>query len=355
MNLCFTALLLSLTGKIAAFAPLTLTARSTTRLHVTIGDDDGDATKNDAKSDDSNGIGDAASFDLERTRQRLENLILNTGDETQDFNSGGNAENCDGETNSNTSPPFSFAKILADFGNGADFSMSSFPPSPPLSSTERDRRLSEIRLLEYLVEGDDAVSALWNHWYSERGSRTKACLDQIGGLLTNPEDWDECEGLLIELVDEHGIHFVEPVNLLATLYFLQGKLELSYKLCQIVLTQKPYHIGALSGIVQVALGLNDPIASRDWAHKRLPRPSSGEGLQRLENPQRVEWVKNAVAKAKELLEQADRRTKEDFFGKPETYYGIDDNEGAGIFDNAEIFDTSGFFYPNDENDGSAWQ
>lgn len=341
--LCLMVLLLSSIMEIGAFVPLRITTRRVTILDGAIGDDDGDM-----------------GSDVENARRRLENLLSNPTDGTEENSNGSNGNGLDsnnGNKSANKSPSFSFSKLLQDYENGVDFSLSSFPPPPPLSSIERDRRLCEIKLLECLVEDDDAVSELWNHWYSERGSATKTRIEEIGGLFNFPEDWEDCERDLIEVVDEYGVYFVEPLNLLATLYFVQGRLQLSYKLCQLILALKPYHIGALSGIVQVALGLRDPIASREWALKRLPSRAppeltndgassinQREEVQQLENPRRVEWVERAVATAKELLDQAERRTKEDFFGKPETYY---DNVNDDDAKTEHSFD--------DESDDSAWQ
>lgn len=328
---------------VVAFAPLTLTSRCTTSLHEAAGDEDG--------------AGDTP-FDVENSRRRLESMFSGPDENTDgNKNSNGNGGGGDGEDKDITKQ--SFSKILSDYGDGADFSLSSFPPPPPLSSIERDRRLVEIKLLECLVEGDDAVSGLWDHWYSERGSSAKSRLEKMGGLITDPRDWQDCEKGLMELVDEYGIYFVEPVNLLATLYFLQGKLKLSYKLCKIILTLKPYHIGALSGIVQVTLGLNDAIATREWAPKRLPRvptPEDDDTSMEVENPRRVEWVEWAVTVAKDQLDQAERRTREDFFGKPETYYDNagEDSTGAAATDNisdSKIFND----YSDDEMDDNAWQ
>jgi len=353
-------MLLSMMG-IVAFVPLSpIAIRHTTSLNGVLGNDE-NLSRNKTNINDGSGIGNS-SLDVESARQRLENMLSNPKDETE-----ANDRSDEGDSNNEneiakTPPSFSFSKLLSNYEDGMDFSSSSFPTPPPLSSIERDRRLFEIRLLECLVEGDDALSELWNHWYSERGSTVKSRLEQIGGMFTDPRDWEECERDLIELVDEYGIYFVEPVNLLATLYFLQGKLELSYKLCQIILTLKPYHVGALSGVVQVTLGLNDPIASRKWALKLLPRALSGpgtvkdsafdeqnEGVKQLENPQRIEWIERAVVTAKELLDQAEQRTQEDFFGKPEAYYGTDNDNGADndVLSSSNIFD--------DDDDSSAWQ
>lgn len=341
--------------EVAAFVPLQIATRHTTSLYGFQGDKDGETRSNDPNKDDNNGS-DNASLDIENARQRLENLLSNpkekTAESNNDFKSGSDDENTKA-----IAPPFSFSKILSDYEDEVDFSLSDFPPPPPLSSIERDRRLFEIKLLERLIEGDDGLFELWNHWYSERGSKTKSRLEQIAGMVADPNDWEKCERYLIELVDEYGIYFVEPVNLLATLYFLQGKLELSYKLCQIILTLKPYHVGALSGIVQVALGLNDPIAIREWAPKQLPRASTGRALDKdgafddqreevpqLKNSHRIKWIKTAVATAERLLDEAERRTQTDFFGKPETYY---DNVENYEVETGECFD--------DESDGSAWQ
>ncbi len=333
MTLCLRVLLLSSIVGVLAFAPqsTTTTRRCISRLHEA-SDDNGDS-----------------SFDVENARQKLESMLSNK--DKGDVDSTSNKD--DGGDDETTAKPFS--EMIKDYDNGIDFSLSSFPPPPPLSSIERERRLGEIKLLECLADGDDVVPELWNHWYSERGSSAKSRIEEIGELFTDPRDWKICEQGLVEMVDEYGIYFVEPVNLLATLYFLMGKLKLSYKLCEMILTLKPYHVGALSGIVQVSLGLNDPVATREWAAKRLPKSSLGSVLaedgtfddkdvEKLpQNPRRIEWIENAIATAEELLEVADRRTQEDFFGKPETYY---DNDSGDEDDDDD---------DDDEIDGDAWQ
>ncbi len=328
-------LLSSIVGVLTFVPPQTTTRRCPSFLQMAKGEGD--------ESGDS-------SFDLENARQQLESMLSNTEDD------GGTTRKGDDDDATKNKP---FSEILADFENGVDFSLSSFPQPPPLSSIERERRLGEIKLLECLKDGDDVVPELWNHWYSERGVSAKVKIEKIGELLTDPKDWKNCEQELIEMVDEYGIYFVEPVNLLATLYFLMGKLQASYKLCEIILKLKPYHVGALSGIVQVSLGLNDPVATREWAAKRLPKSSLGSALgddgtivkgkeneeKQPQNPRRVQWVDTAITTAQELLELAEQRTKKDFFGKPETYY--DSNSSPATDDMGANFD--------DEIDGGAWQ
>jgi len=354
MRFLFAIQLQLLIMKVMAFVTPPIPSRLITSLQVII-EGDGNTNKNFTNMNDDERTGNT-SFDVEFARQQLENLLSNSKQESEI-----NRDNMYLE-NATKYSSFSFSRILSDYEAGADFSVSSFPPPPPLSSIERDRRMDEIQLLMCLTEGDDAVSELWNHWYSERGSTAKASLEEIGEMFNDPKNWDTCERDLIQLVDEYGVYFLEPINLLATLYFLQGKLELSYKLCQIVLTFKPYHVGALSGIVQVTLGMNDISATRRWARKRLPKssmdPVLGEGgelgnrkemVQKFYNPERVEWVEKAVTAAKVLLIRAERRTKESFFGKPDVHHEILNNDNS----NSEVAD--GFDHCDDESDGSAWQ
>ena len=337
MLVCRRVLLLSsAVGVAVAFAPQPRTTRHISYLNEAKGDEDG-----------------PASFDVESSRRQLENMFSNANDEADASLNRGETGDSEEETTK-----LSFSKILSEYEKGVDFTLDSFPKPPPLSSIERDRRLGEIKLLECLAESDDAVSELWNHWYSERGSSAKSRLEKLGELITDPKDWLECEKGLIEMVDEYGIYFVEPVNLLATLYFLMGKLKVSYKLCEIILTLKPYHIGALSGIVQVSLGLNDVESTRKWAAKRMPRASTTdleaiEDALQVDNPKRVDWVEKAVSVANDLLEQADQRTQEDFFGKPETYY---DNVGEATSDSAPaVENTSDSNFSDEDIDDSAWQ
>lgn len=331
VSIWFAVLLVSVTIEVDCFVPLPVAQRYTTnRFGQGDGNDLNSSRRGESDEDDQ-------SFDVENARQRLENLLSSPGKALE--------ENADEDSMVATTSQFSFSGLLSDYSNGLEFSSASLPPPPPLSAIERNRRLVEIRLLECLLEGDDAITLLWDHWYSERGSNTKLRLEEAGEMFLDRIQWKACERNLIELVDEFGIYFVEPVNLLATLYYIQGKHELSYKLCETILSIKPYHVGALSGIVQVAANLGDAKAVHYWASKRLPSSASkediAEGEAVPENPRRAEWVEKAVAAAKEHLDQAEQRTQEDFFGKPETYY-----ESAPVPDGNRL---------NNENDEDAWQ
>jgi hypothetical protein len=212
--------------------------------------------------------------------------------------------------------------------------------------------VAEIQLLKRLEEGDDATADLWNLWYSERGTTAQTLLKESQELMAqaNTKSWKECEQKLTALIEDYGIYFVEPVNRLATLYFLQGRFEDAYKLCQVVLQVKPWHFGALSGIVQVCIGMGDRNAARAWAERRLPNIAAGASVAPFAvgddddgpvNPRRTEWVEKAVANAKDRLKASETDTQTTFFGKPEDYYS------RRQANSNEVLDKDG--------DGDAWQ
>jgi hypothetical protein len=201
---------------------------------------------------------------------------------------------------------------------------SSLPPLPPLSTIERDVRTAEIRLLEQLAESDSPVPQLWDLWYSQRGGEALGRLRQADKLMADPTSWQDCEDSLRLLVKEYSIYFVEPINRLATLYYLQGKMEASYHLCRlIILHLKPWHFGALAGIVQVCLALGNRDEARYWATKRLPTAAANTGAPPFDggatNPRRLSWVQEMVLTAKRIMKESEEATQQQF-GYPEIYY-----------------------------------
>jgi hypothetical protein len=274
----------------------------------------------------------SANFDVDSARKRLESFMGDNNNNDDDSSSPSTKEE-------QSSDEFSLQDLFAS-------KQLKLPPPPTLSTIERDRRVAEIELLQQLAHSDEATSDLWELWYSERGATAQLLLKEADRLTEDPNSWSDVETILVGLIDTYGIYFAEPVNRLATLYFLQGRLEESYKLCQVILKIKPWHFGALSGIVQVCICMGDRNAARVWAEKRLPTivadssfpPFAMEGP---ENPRREQWVDRAVANAKELLQKAERHTKKSF-GKPEQYYRRSDDRNTN-----QILDQ--------DQDGGAWQ
>jgi hypothetical protein len=220
------------------------------------------------------------------------------------------------------------------------FFESLLPPRPPMSATERKRRQVEIQLLRLLEDSDDVTGQIWDLWFSERGPEYANILAQTDSLMAKPNDWKLCEQQLLELIDDPlgsadndrpGVYFVEAINRMATLYFLQGRLQESYILCRLVLYLKPWHFGALSGIVQVAIGMGDRDEARFWAERRLPTLMSGTSFPPFpdkmvskdtpKNPRRKEWCETAASQAQILLEKAEINTVK-CLGQPEDYYSV---------------------------------
>jgi hypothetical protein len=187
---------------------------------------------------------------------------------------------------------------------------------PLLSSIGRERRLVEIDLLQALEFSDEPTGDLWTLWYSERGPQAHAELREIEEtLFADPSQWNAAESRLQDMIAHHGVHFCEPLNRLATLYYMQGRYKESKKLCQLVLEQKPWHFGALSGIVMVCASLKDIENARKWAARRLP-PMVPNGT--TDNQRRKEWTKRAVDDARKALMEEEERVRL-AFGKRQRY------------------------------------
>lgn len=249
------------------------------------------ATKINGLRRDDMPVGDDDSyFDVEQVRRRLEAMMGAEGDNPRDdFGS----------------PVLHRERPLYHTGNA-------LPEAPLLTAISKERRVAELQLLSRLHDSDEAMDELWSLWFSERGPYAADELHDIEDLTAEgPRGWGEAEERLRDLIGEHGVYFVEPVNRLATLLFLQGRLEESKELCATVLQVKPWHFGALSGIVMVCAGLGDPSSARQWAARRLP-PIQPTGT----NKRRHEWVARAVNDATKSLLEAEKRVKK-AFGEPD--------------------------------------
>ena len=92
---------------------------------------------------------------------------------------------------------------------------------PLLSTIGRQRKQVEIDLLHALGESDEPTGDLWTLWYSERGPQAHAELRQIEEtLFADPSNWHDAEAQLQDMIAHHGMQFCEPLNRLATLYYM---------------------------------------------------------------------------------------------------------------------------------------
>jgi hypothetical protein len=259
-------------------------------------------------------------FDLEATREKLEALMGDSDDDQRKIRD---------ETRT-------AAKSPAGRSNQSLYASLSLTPvreAPLLTSIERERRQAEIKVLQRLERSDDALADLWTLWFHERGAESASRLTLAEELASHPKTWKQAEAEYRDLIATHGVHWAEPVNKLATLYFLQGRLQESAALCKIVIAVKPWHFGALSGIVAVYIGLQDMDKARHWAASRLPML----GPPGAPNKRREEWVEKAVGEAKQALVAAEQQLKLSF--------GKQDPEGT----------EGGNQYCNELDDTESWQ
>jgi tetratricopeptide (TPR) repeat protein len=259
---------------------------------------------------ESQGYTDASDDSVERARRHLEGIFRETTQAAND---------------SSRIPVKQLIRLLTDPANSNRDLESLLPPPPPLTSTERDRRRVELKLLQDLASSDDTFSTLLDLWASEKGAQAQERLEQADEFLTAGQVIAS-EQMLLRLIDEYGVYYwVEPLNRLATVYCQQGRFQESYQLCKAVLKLKPWHVGTLEGIVEVCMRLGNRDKARDWASRGLPKliaststppfPISGPA-----NPQRAVWVYAAIKQAQEALSHLEYQTKRDFLGSPESYY-----------------------------------
>ena len=205
-----------------------------------------------------------------------------------------------------------------------------------LSTTAKERRKYEIELLEDLAYSDEPMNELWALWFVEKGPgpasqllATQDYFQKVGnGDKGSAKQFQEIEQKLREIIREHGVsEWAEPINRLATIYYLQGKFKESIAMCELVLDIKPWHFGCLSGIVMCYAELGDRVNARLWASRRLPP------LEAIER--REEWVKRAVSEAERSLERHSRRSletmvKEDFVDKSGIKKDMADESSGGV-------------------------
>ena len=213
------------------------------------------------------------------------------------------------------------------------------------------------------------ISELWSLWYGERGSYNEKKLIDIemgvfggaGGASTSdgdriPPSWAEAERQYLALIREHcstatnadGFKsdsvnndnlnlsiWVEPANRLATLLFLMGRFQESKEWCERILATKPWHIGALSGIVLVCANMGDAEGVAKYSKLVLPPRTSNFPTPEWIDARR-EWVRRNVKLAEmnlSRLEKVNRRAYEELsnvvvFDEGDTAAGYHDDSSA---------------------------
>lgn len=182
-------------------------------------------------------------------------------------------------------------------------------PDHPANNSE----LSDLQNQELVI------SELWSLWYGERGPMNMMKLRAVEENLVDPSLWPEAEKQYTALIHEHCrdeggnlnlSNWVEPANRLATLLFLMGKFGESKQWCERILREKPWHIGALQGIVLVCMKMGDGESVRQYSSMGLPNTTPP-----MRN-ERKEWVQRSVKLAEKNLSRLEELTKESY-GKPD--------------------------------------
>ena len=101
-----------------------------------------------------------------------------------------------------------------------------------------------------------AESALWAVWFRADSPENNETLDGIRLLIGNRR-LDAATNLASRLI-ARSPRFAEAYNQRAIALFIQGRFAESADDCQRVLQLNPYHIGAVSGLAQCQLQLNQP-------------------------------------------------------------------------------------------------
>ena len=318
------------------------------------------------KSKDDNSEEDEkdSPINLEQERKRLESLLMGDQDNNKSSTSTSSSSSSGGGATTTEFSSDIFLKL--PFQEWQD-QLSKLSP-PPLTSIGRERMETEITLLESLTSSDDGLAELWNLWYNARGPQAAKDLMATESLVAMGQaaGWKQAEERLRTIVAKEGLYFVEPINRLATLLFLQSRLEESLALCELVIKLKPWHFGALSGIVMVHQGLQDNRKMLEWAAKRMPPlPQNKQEEVQQEEQQlqmgietRQTWVYRMVDKATAALLREEMGLEEGFTDldkKEGTLQPQKDASEKTTKEASSSIPKNNTIVSGDEEDGDAWQ
>ena len=180
---------------------------------------------------------------------------------------------------------------------------------PPLTAMKRARLEQEMELLKPMAHSNDAAAAtqeLSTLCKTERGKDAAKVLEVVDAFLKtgHPVTLVQAESMLVPLIQDHGVHWVAPLDRLATLYSYTGRLEEAKELYEMVLSQKPWHLESLAGIHRVCRALDDYPGLGKWDREQFP-----------EDPKlRPAWATRMVDKVQEKLSQAEQGLSSFFDG-----------------------------------------
>ena len=196
---------------------------------------------------------------------------------------------------------------------------------PRLTTMGRQRLEAEIRVLESLKYSNNGIVDLTNIWNSGGYGGAYNCYKSmmqiemkmmtiqsvVDNLLPPPtrqqqqpnEAWKLVQNDLEQLIIEHNYMWTEPIFKLGMLYLNQGLCNDAYILFQYVLMYKPWHVGALDGMMNTCSNMNLYFENEYWKFKMIPPlldENDGESRRR-----RTKWVNDMINVATEQLQMKD--------------------------------------------------
>lgn len=192
---------------------------------------------------------------------------------------------------------------------------------PILTETLLRRKEIEIELLESLFHTDDSIDKLMAIWMMERNTESAKQLQKMESLCSPGLKREE--QILHNMINIHGIHWVEPISRLAAVYYFQGKTADSIYWCNVALSIKPWHFEVAHTLVLNRLRQND-IAQAIADNRKYVLPP-------LSQPKRrYKWLSKQIYNAHRAIHKAEekkqQRLNDNSFINTRTIY---DGAGAG--------------------------
>ena len=151
------------------------------------------------------------------------------------------------------------------------------------------RRLIELRAEDELTRSlgasdpavaQYAITGLWECWFDEVGPVARRRLEE-GAAAMNDGDLPRATTIFMQLMQEHP-QWAEAPNKIATLLYLDGRVDESIVYCRRVVALKPDHFGAWNGMALCAIQIEDwPLALHAVRESLRLQPHSPVNLQLL--------------------------------------------------------------------------
>ena len=161
---------------------------------------------------------------------------------------------------------------------------------PPLTSASRARLEKEIDLLQQMsYDSYTACTEMEKLWRTSRGGQSYQALEIAESMMIR-----DGGSLLLDIINDEGLYWLEPLYSLANLLEMQGRFNDSKDIYEMILQHKPWHFNAAKGLNKCnkSLGLR---ATQEELDVNSTGPS-------MENQK---WSNKMVDVAKSYLQQSE--------------------------------------------------